>query len=219
VPTRRKSDSPRAGTRGNAPHLTTEAAAQLCDSIRLGLPKYLCAKLAGVSRSALFDWLYLGRTGYDELYSKFYRDFTAAEAEGARDYLGIVHDAAAGGTCVKKVTKTDKNGNVTVTEELTPPSAPAAQWVLERRFARDFGPNRLEVMLLEATNRALEERIAKLEGKQSAEQLERAGRENQPGQPEHNGATPARPGSDGAPVAGASPPGKPPGILGTDFEL
>ena len=120
MPTRRKSDNPRAGTVGTPPHLTTATAAQLCESIRLGLPKYLCAKLAGVSRSALFDWLYLGRTGYDPLYVKFYADFTRAEAEGARDYLGIVHDAAAGGTCVKKVTKTDKNGNVTVTEELTP---------------------------------------------------------------------------------------------------
>lgn len=219
MPHRRKDPSQRAGIRGNPPLLTTEMAGRLCAAIRLGLPKHLCARLVGVSRSALFDWLYLGRTGQDERYQQFYRDFTRAEAEGAEDYLGIVHGAAAGGCCIEKVTKTDKNGQVTVTEKLTPPSAPAAQWVLERRFARDFGPNRLEVMLLEATNRALEDRIAKLEAKQSAEQLERAGRENQPGQSEHNGTATHRHGSDGAPVALTAPSGKPAGILGEDFEL
>ena len=215
MPTRRKSDSPRAGTRGNAPHLTTEAAAQLCDSIRLGLPKYLCAKLAGVSRSALFDWLYLGRTGYDELYSKFYRDFTAAEAEGARDYLGIVHDAAAGGRVVEKTTKTDKNGNVTVVEKLTPPSAPAAQWVLERRFARDFGPNRMEVMLLEAQIRTLTERVAKL----TANEPENPSREDRPGQPDSGTVTADHARPDAAPAPDGGADGRADIDSGTEWEL
>jgi hypothetical protein len=189
--------------------LTTETAKRLCEARRLGLPKCLCARLVGVSRSSLFYWLERGKDGSDDLCRQFYIDFTRAHAEGAEDYLGIVAGAARGGCVVERSTRTDARGNVTVSEKMTPPSAQAAQWVLERRWNRDFGPNRLEVQFLEATIRQQEARIAKLEGTESGET---------PAEPvAGTGAVSAQPTGAGAPEV--APVGQPAYAFGTSFEL
>ena len=151
-------------SRGGADTLLTTARADAAvAAAKLALPKNLIAKLLGVQRSTFFYWLQLGRDGEGQ-YADFYRRFRQAEGEAAHTYLGIVADSAAGGRLVSRTTKTSANGAVEVSERWTSPNAAAAQWVLERRFAREFGPNRLEVQLLEAQVKELADRLAKLAG-------------------------------------------------------
>lgn len=166
MPRRRQFDAngnPRVPTRDDGA-LTTARGEAACHARRLGLPKALIAKLIGVQRSTLFDWLTRGKYESDKLYNDFYDKFAQAEAEGAHGYLTIVADVARGGTVTNRKVVTKPNGQTEVSESRQPPNAMAAQWVLERIFPREFGPNKLEIALLEAQNKHLTERLAKLAG-------------------------------------------------------
>lgn len=162
--------------------LTTARADAACHARKLGLPKALIAKLIGVQRSTLFHWLTRGKYEHDKLYNDFYRAFMVAEGEGAHGYLSIVADVASGGCVTSRKTVTKPNGQVEVSETRTAPNAMAAQWILERVYTREFGPNKLEVAILEAQVRHLTDRLAKLAG------LEDTSHEAGPAKPAAGGA-------------------------------
>lgn len=218
MPHRRKyGDAVAAGRRhGRDTSLTTARADLACHAARLAMPKALIAKLIGVAPSTLFDWLRRGRDENDSQYNQFYDKFTQAEGEGALGYLSVVHRSSEGGIVTSRHTVTKPNGQVEVSERTTPPNAQAAQWVLERRFARDFGPNRLEVQLLEAQVKSLSERLDRL-GALENPQPETT--HDKPAPPAGAGATPdrAQPAGNDPPAGGAG--GQPDGGAGVPFEL
>lgn len=82
-------------------------------AVRTGAPWYMAAAAGGVSKATLMDWKARGRAG-EQPFADFLDRLQRSEAEGAVAVLGIIQDAAKGGTWQ------------------------AAAWILERRYPKQF---------------------------------------------------------------------------------
>ena len=125
--------------------------------LRLGLDVTVCAAKAGVSQTAMYDWLRDGsrlaaqiEAGSavesdlgvkDAAVLRFAREAMEAVADAEAQALGNVVRLARGATR-RKVSRTmvgDKEVQRTVTEEELPPDLAANVVILERRFAERWG--------------------------------------------------------------------------------
>ncbi len=102
-----------ARRKGKPRTLTAAVAAEICASLEIGMPEKLAAEGARVPERTFHYWCQQGREGV-EPYESFLTDVERARAIGAKHLLTRVLKGEKGST--------------------------AAQWVLERRFPREFGP-------------------------------------------------------------------------------
>ena len=93
---------------------TPETVQKIISSVRLGLTYMRAAQLAGISHKTLNDWVNRGKASESEQYVKFYEDLQKANAECEVRHAGSLAEAS----------RYDWR---------------ASAWVLERRFARDWG--------------------------------------------------------------------------------
>ena len=95
--------------------LTPEIQQKIGENIALGLSYSLAAEAAGVTYQSLNSWLKRGQTEKSGIYNQFFKHIQKYNADGARKLLERLNDAAAAGNCQ------------------------VCMWILERRFASDFG--------------------------------------------------------------------------------
>lgn len=192
-------------------------------AMRQGLPERLTARLVGVSRSTLDYWLWRGKHESDPLYVQFRNEYYKAKAEGLASFARVVHQVAHGGIVIERRTITSANGTTTTVEKRTAPNAQAAQWVLERRLPHEYGPNRIELQILNDQVKSMSERLAKLthiEGDDAGGTQPGAGGANQSGQPDTGATAEVSTGPGGAAGAGSPPHGSGPSGGGSlPFEL
>ena len=99
--------------RGKPRRLTAAVEEQICALLEIGMPEKLAAEAAGIPERTFHHWCQQGRDGI-EPYASFLTKVERARAIGAKNLL-------------TRVLKGEKGSS-------------AAQWVLERRFPREFGP-------------------------------------------------------------------------------
>jgi hypothetical protein len=99
--------------KGKPRKLTAAVQEEICASLEIGMPEKLAAEAAGIPERTFHYWCQQGR---DEIepYASFLTAVERARAIGAKHLLTRVLKGEKGST--------------------------AAQWVLERRFPREFGP-------------------------------------------------------------------------------
>ncbi|MGA8575963.1 MAG: hypothetical protein WB609_09845 [Candidatus Cybelea sp.] len=99
--------------KGKPRTLTAAVEEEICASLEIGMPEKLAAQAAGIPERTFHYWCQQGRDDI-EPYASFLTEVERARAIGAKNLLTRVLKGEKGST--------------------------AAQWVLERRFPREFGP-------------------------------------------------------------------------------
>lgn len=99
--------------RGRPTKLTPEVAAEVCGYIKNGLTDGDAAVLTGITPQLFCQWKRQGEAG-DEPYAQFLSQLRAAELEFKQYHLSLIA----------------KHGKK---------SAPASEWLLERKFSNEFG--------------------------------------------------------------------------------
>jgi hypothetical protein len=95
--------------------LTNEVQQKIGDGVSLGLTYALAASAAGVTYQSLNSWMKRGRDSTSGKYFEFYKHIEQRNAEGAKTLLESLNAAA-------------KAGDTQI-----------CMFILERRFAEDFG--------------------------------------------------------------------------------
>jgi hypothetical protein len=123
------------GPVGRPTKLTPERQERIVTALRAGNYLTIAAEYAGVNRATVFRWL----AQADEVGApKAIRDFrdavVRARAEAEHRMVDIAGRAAAGGTLVRRTTRTLPDGSVEVDEQWTPPDGRVALDFLGRAF-------------------------------------------------------------------------------------
>ena len=100
------------------PSIPDDVQAKVCDGVRVGLPYAMAALAAGVPERTFYSWKSKADAQPESIYARFVQALKEAEAEGARNLLGIIRGAAMG------------RGKG---------QWQAAAWILERRHPEAFG--------------------------------------------------------------------------------
>lgn len=136
--------------------LTPDLIEALSEGYRIGMPMAQVAGLAGVHPETLRRWI---KAGTDELarraespdtppiddkrldaYVALAEAIKAADGRFVQENLLLIRRAATEAKTRKKITKTAKDGTVTVEEhESTGGQWAAAAWLLERRHTQEYG--------------------------------------------------------------------------------
>lgn len=123
---------------------TPKTVAKLLRFIKQGNYKETAARLAGISRRTLTDWIAKGEAEEEGDYRDFVDNLDAAMAFAEAADLKIIENAAKGKTLISRRTTTRhfKDGSIaSVTEEESyqPPQWQAAAWRRERMQPLKFG--------------------------------------------------------------------------------
>lgn len=127
---------------GRPTKLTPEIQRAICESIALSVPNKYAAEEAGIDEDTFASWMRKGREGHAP-YEGFYRAVTRARATAVRSLTIRVLGGGKGSS--------------------------GSAWLLERRFANDYGP-RQRLELSEDPERPLGNVRAALDG-MSIEQI------------------------------------------------
>jgi len=100
---------------GRKSKLTEELTQVVCENIELGLSYNLTSQAAGITFQTFNDWMKAGAAGKDKRFCDFYDKVRASEATCARKCLERIRVAAERG------------------------SIAGDMWLLERRYAADYG--------------------------------------------------------------------------------
>ena len=95
--------------------LNDEITQTICENIELGLSYNLTCQAAGISFDTFDNWMKSGAKGEQKKCTDFYNQVRASEAVCARNSLTTIREDAING------------------------SWSAAAWLLERRYASDYG--------------------------------------------------------------------------------
>jgi hypothetical protein len=138
----RKPPTPEGRPAGRPTKLTAEVQRAICESIALSIPNKYAAEEAGIDENTFVLWMGKGREGRAP-YAAFYRAVTRARASAVKSLTVRVLGGGKGSS--------------------------GSAWLLERRFANDYGP-RQKVELSEDPEKPLSNIRAALDG-MSIEQL------------------------------------------------
>jgi hypothetical protein len=101
-----------------------------------------CAR-AKVSHTAVKQWMLKGSGEMAcpdaRPYEQFVTYLDAARAELQETCLDTIHQLRRGGTVITQTVITKPDGTQTVRETRAQPSLPAATWLMEAKFGRNFG--------------------------------------------------------------------------------
>ena len=122
--------------RGRPTKLTPELEAAICESVALAIPNKYAAEEAGINESTFELWMRKGREGRAP-YAAFYKAVTRARARAVKSLTVRVLGGGKGSS--------------------------GSAWLLERRFANDYGP-RQKVELSEDPDKPLGNIRAALDG-------------------------------------------------------
>lgn len=109
---------------GRPTRLNADLQERICEGVRLGLPYAMAAAAAGVPERTFYWWKQRGEEDEGSIYGRFLQALKTAEAEGARNLLGMIRGAALG----------SRDGKRRPTGQWQ-----AAAWILERRHPELFG--------------------------------------------------------------------------------
>lgn len=137
---------PRRVHRGRPTKLTPQVAEKIIAAVRAGNYLETAAENAGVNRTTLYRWQQAGSDAdADPELRDFCNALTRARAEAEARMVGCVLRDAMGGTVVKRITRTYRNGVVETEEQVTPPNHRAAIEFLSRSFPQTWGRRAVEV--------------------------------------------------------------------------
>lgn len=131
------------------------AGQRIIQILETGDTLHSAAHAAHIQITTIQDWVENGAaaakkrsqgirlTANERRWLAFSTEVGAAQARARERYLGTIYDDATQGTTRSmKTTKTNQSGDVVETIERVeqiPPNPVTAQWMLERRWWRDFG--------------------------------------------------------------------------------
>jgi hypothetical protein len=143
--------------------LTTEIQGSLCAAVAQGVPLRQACRAAGVAYPTVLGWARRGRSGRGAA-GAFRAALERARAADLARRIDNLNRCCEGGFVTRRTTRTDRAGNVTVEETVTPPDARAIMWYLERAAPREFWIDKKRLA-------ELEKKIADLEKAQAARTL------------------------------------------------
>lgn len=126
------------GRRANIDPALTDT---ICALLEKGVPLVTAAASAGLSSTNVFRWLQMAddpTTPYQEEYRTFRDRVVKSRAQGAVTYVNLLHDAAKGGQVIEESVRPTPDGDQ-VTTKYSAPQPRAAEFMLERSFAKDWG--------------------------------------------------------------------------------
>ena len=103
-----------------------------------GLTQACAAERNGICDRTLQRWIARGKRG-ETPFESFVSAIKKAERDAEALAVGSIRHVAKGGIVVERVTTTDKQGRVVVTEKFSPPVWTAWAWWLERKFPESWG--------------------------------------------------------------------------------
>ena len=149
-------EAPKA-SRGRPELICDEIVGNIVQGVQLGMTFGDSAIKAGISPNTYNAWMIKGKKDPECLtpYGVMRKAVKKAVEDAKGAQLLLINRHAAGGQKITKVvTKTDKEGNILeiiTTVEQSMPNLRASQWMLERRFPKEFGP-RQEVAVTNGDN-------------------------------------------------------------------
>jgi hypothetical protein len=108
--------------------LTPDIKQRIGENIALGLPYSLAGEVAGITYQTFNEWMNKGKTEKSGKYHQFYIYIQKCNADAAKKLLERLNDAA-------------KAGDTRI-----------CTWILERRFAADFGRHEYRKMNVVSEN-------------------------------------------------------------------
>ncbi len=108
--------------------LTSEIQQRIGENVALGLTYSLATESAGITYKTFNDWMNKGKTEISGKYYQFYKYIQKCNADATKALLGRLNSAARGG------------------------GTRICLWILEKRFAADFGRHEYRKMNVVSEN-------------------------------------------------------------------
>lgn len=118
----------------------------LLSALEMGITRKRACALAGIGNTTFDRWMEQGKDKSRPVFVNFRKRVKKLHAKQEKEALKAIKQAYKGGTTIretKMVIKPKGTEIVKVTKEVGP-QWQAAAWFLERRFAEDYGRNKIE---------------------------------------------------------------------------
>jgi len=129
---------------GRPSKFTPERRQKIIEALKTGASYKAVARYARISYDCLRDWIIEGSQTIDENdeYFQFFQDVN--EALGSLEVRGLasIQKTGLGGAVVSEKIVTRKDGTEEVTKTYAQPQWPALAWIMQHRFANEWGDGR-----------------------------------------------------------------------------